>query len=484
MALTNCGAHSDCQSTYPTLCGGARLFAKKNSMDLAQLDSSVEGFAKSVFLIIWRNKYLFTFISVTTFAAAILALLAVQPLYEGATLLVGGQTGLEQVAEGERRPTENPIALSRIAESEEVVSVAVEKVGLDRLTGGAVDNTPSLFARLRHWLFSGRCGAKTTPCGRSRPPVPRIKRALSVRSEINSDVIRIAFTHRDPAVAAQFANAVAQAFVDRQSVLYSRAGAADFFSRQQQRFEDEARQMSDELGRFAARTSIYDADNQKQLLLKRLNDLEAALAVTRGNVSQKLGERAALADELRKLAPVTRSQYVSSLVDMLGGDRSTGALRNPDPRPMDERAADPPLLLVRVYQDSMVTLFKVNADLIGVQSLQRQQAEEVDKITAGLNKLTENEQEYTQLKRALDRVAYNANMYSKRTIDEQINAESRAARFSSVKVLQRATVPLRPVSPNYLIMTAAAAFGSALLGFGVAWLRQGSQRSMVVRAQT
>lgn len=451
-------------------------------MELAELDRSVEGFARSVFLTVWQHKVVFVLVASTAFAATMLALLAVQPLYEGATLLIGGQSGLEQLADGERRPTENPVALARIAESEEVVSAAIAKVGLDKLTGGTVGNTSSLFTRLRRRVFPEMAEPDLT-VSPLEVALPRIKLALSVRSEINSDVVRIAFRNRDPVVAAQFANAVAQAFVNRQTVLYSRTGAADFFSRQQQRFEDEARQLSDELNRFAVRTGIYSADDQKQLLLKHLNDVESALAMARGTILQKLGERTALADQLRKLAPVSRSQYVSALVDALGGDRAAGGSRSPDTRALDERAADPPLLLVRVYQDSMVTLFKVNAELAGVQGLQRQEAEEVAKTTAALNTLTEGEQEYIRLKRALDRATYNTDVYSKRAIEEEINAESRVARFSSVKVLQRATVPLRPVSPNYIVMTAAAVAGSALLGFGAAWLRRGSRSARGARVR-
>jgi uncharacterized protein involved in exopolysaccharide biosynthesis len=119
----------------------------------------------------------------------------------------------------------------------------------------------------------------------------------------------------------------------------------------------------------------------------------------------------------------------------------------------------------------MVDLFKINSDLVGAQSLERAQTEEVANLTAELNVLAENEQQFDRLKRAIDRATYNADVYSKRMVEEQINAESSAARFSSVKVMQRATVPLRPVSPNYIVFTLAAAAASAMAGLGAALLR-------------
>jgi uncharacterized protein involved in exopolysaccharide biosynthesis len=438
-------------------------------MDLAELDRSIEQRGRTLWRVVWRDKFVFVLVAAVVFCALVAFMLSLQPMYEGSTILIGGQGGIAQAADGAAKPVETPVALTRIAESDEVVSSAIERVGLQNLVSGPSSAArPSRFAELRRLAFPSRAESERTPSP-VEAALPAIKAAISVRSETNSDVIRIAFRHRDPAVAARFANALAQAFVDRQIVLYSRPGAADFFLRQQQRFEAEAKATADELENFSAKTAVYSADDQKQLLLKRLNDLKAALAVTRGQISQKAGERQTLAEELRKLAPVTRSPFVSSLVDQLGGGRSGAPAA--DARSMDERSADPPLLLVKVYQDSMVDLFKINSDLVGAQSLERAQTEEVANLTAELNVLAENEQQFDRLKRAIDRATYNADVYSKRMVEEQINAESSAARFSSVKVMQRATVPLRPVSPNYIVFTLAAAAASAMAGLGAALLR-------------
>lgn len=105
------------------------------------------------------------------------------------------------------------------------------------------------------------------------------------------------------------------------------------------------------------------------------------------------------------------------------------------------------------------------------QNLQRQQTEEASNFTAELNKMSENERQFVKIKRAVDEATYNSNQCSRREVEEQINAESSEAKLSSVKLLQKAPVPLRPVSPNYIFVTLTAGIVGVLAGVGAALLR-------------
>ena len=439
-------------------------------MDVAELDRSLERGFRTVLLAVWRHKLLFAFTSATVFIGIAAGSLYIRPVYEGSTLLIAGQTGLQQpVPEGARRPADTAIALARVADSEEVVAEAIEKVGLQNLVQDLTPNRMSISDRLRKLVFPSMTLPKVEPSPTDMY-LPGIKSALSAKGELNSDIIRIAFRNRDPVVAADFANAVAQTFVDRQLALQSRAGAADFFRRQRERFEEDVRRASDELEQFSVATGIYAADDQRQLLLKRLNDLWTASALARSSVADKAGQRQSLADQLRKLAPVARSSYVSALVDTLGADHAAPGPRASDSRLIDDRSADPPLLLVKVYQESMAALFKVNSDLAGAQSMLKQQSDEAAGLVSELNALSENLQKFARLKRAVEQATFNADLYSRRMVEEQINAESSAAKFSSIKVLQKAVVPLKPVFPNFVLVTALAATLGGMAGLGAALL--------------
>ena len=85
------------------------------------------------------------------------------------------------------------------------------------------------------------------------------------------------------------------------------------------------------------------------------------------------------------------------------------------------------------------------------------------------------------LKRAVDQATYNSDLYSRRMVEEQITAESNVAKLSSVRVLQKATVPVRPVFPNYILVTLAAAALGGAAGGGVALLRERAGRNRMGR---
>ncbi len=439
-------------------------------MDVAELDRSLERGIKNLLLKVWHYKFTFVLTTIVVSALILAVVLSLQPVYEGSTLLMGGQLSLEKLPDPTRKPVETSSALSRIAESEEVVSKAIEAVGLPALVQNMRPNTSSIFERLRHVLLRS---AMQVP--RSFTPLeaylPKIKQALTVRGEQDSDIIRIAFRNRDPVIAAEFANAVAQAFVDRQLALYSRPGASDFFAHQSQHFDDEVKRASEELEKFSVEGGIYSVDDQRKLLLGRLSDLSAALAHTRETLTDKAGQRETLAEQLRKLAPVARSPYVSSLVDALGGSHATPTSRSIDSRAIEDRTSDPPLLLIKVYQDSMGQLFQINAEIGGLQNLERQQMDETAKVVSQLNGLTSSEERFAALTRAVAQATRNSTTNSNRMVEEQINAALSAAKFSSLKVLQKATVPLRPVFPNYVVFTLAAAVVGTLAGVGAAALR-------------
>jgi len=437
-------------------------------MDMIEIDRGLDLASKKILTNVWRHKFVFALVATIIFVPSVLGMLLIRPTYEGTTLLISGQVNTAQQPDQAPKPSVTSEALLRIAESEEVVAAAVQKIGLDKVGSGPNSHTESIFQRVRRALFPSRIIA-SRPLSALEAQLPRIKLGLAVHTETSSDVVRISYRNKDPIIAAEFANAVAQAFVDRQSLLYSRPGAVDLFMHEQKRFEDESKRASDELQKFETKTGFYSVQDQKELLLKRLNDLNTARALTNGLITQKSGQQIALAEALHKLAPVARSPYVSALVDNLSGGRGAGSQDSVGA--LLGQTADPPQLLIKVYQDSMVTLFQINADLAGARNLERQQSAEIDSIRADLDKLAQYEQQFNFLTRGVAQATYNADVFAKRIVAEQINAELSAAQIFSLKVIQKATVPLRPVSPNYPVMIFAIFMGSVLAGLGAAVLK-------------
>jgi uncharacterized protein involved in exopolysaccharide biosynthesis len=411
----------------------------------------------------WKRLALGTFLALSDLV--FVACFVITPKFEASTLLVVGQNSLDGSSEASRSTSEFSASMVQIVESPDVIRRAVEQVGLAKLvrstnnpTIGTVRTIPVISEILS--LFARPPNREIAAIDRA---IPSLSSALEVKRELNSNVIRVSFRHEDPVTAANFVNAVAQSFVDRQLVLFSRPGAADFYQRQKVKFDEEIGRASDELRAFVATNKIYSIYDERQLLLKRSSDASAALTMTRGSISDKTGQKETLTSQLRLLKPVTQSPFVSSLVNALGGDdraeKNNGATPK-IPLQTDERHLSdaPPLLMVRVYQDTMVALFKVNGELTGLANLQQEQTGEIQRLKLALEELSIKEAEFVRLERVLAQASLNSDIYARKMIEEQISAESNAAKFSTIKIFQQAYPPIKPNFPNYRLL---AGFGLA-----------------------
>ncbi len=250
--------------------------------------------------------------------------------------------------------------------------------------------------------------------------VAALRGLISAKAEGRSDLLRISFRYPDPSIAAEFLNELANALVATQADLVQVPGADVFFEQQTKRLEQETEKAGTALRNFSVSASIYSVADQRTLLLKRADDLGSLIASTRGSIEDRKGQKQAILDQLKVLRPVYQSKTVTGIVNSLRGrdymdtENTVGAVQN-------EEA--PPLLLVKVYQDAMANLLKVNTDLNGSLRVEKLLVAELDKINAELASLSSKEAEYDRLKRVLTRASAAADHYGSRVIEEQINLD-------------------------------------------------------------
>ncbi|ACA19297.1 Uncharacterized exopolysaccharide biosynthesis protein-like protein [Methylobacterium sp. 4-46] len=386
-------------------------------------------------------------------------------------------------------------SIGRIGSTDQVISEALDKVGLQRLT---MKGDTTLLGQFRTWLSAAalngleaastyvlsleaarpvsglveqaRAFVRETIAKRQRKRDPAQVRAeavaglrdlISARQEGRSDLLRISFRFPDPEVAPKFVNALAEALVTVQASLVQIPGADEFFQQQAKRLEEEAHKAASDLKNFSIAASIYSTTEQKALLLKRASELDALIATTRGAIVDRKGQKQAILDQLSLMKPVTQSRTVSAIVGRLGG-RDTKTGQGSDPIPAFEEA--PPLLLVRVYQDAMANLLKLNSDLNGAVSLEALLQKELTTVNGQLRAITDKEAEYERLKRVLARAASAADFYGNRMMEEQISAASaKKAQLSSIRVVQQADRPTSPLFPQVQqLVLLALAFGFVL----------------------
>lgn len=456
--------------------------------------------------ILWRRRRIIYVGVLLASCAAFVFYAAVGDRYEVYTLMRVGQ-GIKEKAAGGNGPFGEGIdlvsridSLARIGTTDQVILEAMNRVGLPRLFKEADmtllarfrQNTAELLEQKTAELL-GLAASKADEQQTSKTNKQQTSKAnkqqtskadeqqtnlgavaaslrdlISARQEGRSDLLRISFRFPDPAVAAEFLNQLANSLVGAQAALVQVPGAGEFFHEQAGRLEQEAEKAAADMKDFSVAASIYSAADQRGLLLQRASALSTLMATTRGSIEERKGQKQAIVNQLHVMRPVTQSKTVTGIVNSLAGREGKAKEAAENLLNVDET---PPLLLVKVYQDSMANLLKINSELNGALKLESSLREELDSVNAQLADLTSKESEYERLKRVLTRASSAADYYGTRMMEEQINLESaKKTQLSSVRVVQLADNPIVPMFPRISHLVMLALLGGIGLGATLALL--------------
>jgi uncharacterized protein involved in exopolysaccharide biosynthesis len=442
------------------------------------------------FRFFWRRQWILYLCLLLTSGVAFLYYAAVGDRYEAYTLLRAGQgikerSGNSSAPLGEGLDLQSRMeSLSRIAKIDQVILEAGRAIGYDRLSANV---NPTLMNRFWAWAkasdfsepFDREPAAKKAPprleseadamaeIERHQAGLLRLRDRLVAKQEGRSDLLRITFRHADPSIAPGFLNEVANALVAIHNTDVQMPGAQEFFQQQTKRLEEEAEVAAGNLKNFSVNASIYSVDEQRALLLKRANDLASLVSTTRGTIEERKGQKQAIIDQLQVLRPVAQSRTVSRMVRSIGGQEPRKPADSTVKEP-DQLEETPPLLLVKVYQDNMAALMKVNAELNGSSELLNQLGTELENVNKELALLSAKEAEYGRLKRALTTASAAAAHYANRILEEEVSSEvAKKSQLSSLRVVQRAITPTGPVFPQVPHLIGLALAGGILLGFAL-----------------
>ena len=433
----------------------------------------------SILSVWWRYKFSVTFILALTVAGSVLAYVYISPVYEASTVLLVGPNSIDDTGQNSNKMQMTVRSQAQIAESVDVVKAALLDIGLQNVPPVQPSAFKGLGAKIREVMGQDKDAAPPVEIANVDVMAEDYGRMVRVRTEPNSESLIISVRNGDPRFAAKFADALARAFISRQAQLMEHPETVDFYRTQKDNLENEVNRNSKIFEDFVQKQSAYSISAQLGLQLKRENDLVTQLGQTRGSIAEKLGQKESLVSQLKLLKPVTQSSYLGGLVDKLGEDTrsASDALKKPvSLPPSGDVPRDPPLLMIKVYQDAMVELFKVNGEIAGLGELRHQQENDLSENKKVLAALIQHQAEYDRLKRNLDLAVYNVNLLAKRTVDVQITENLRQARLLTAQVVQQATVPLRAIFPNGQIFVGGGMALGLVLGIMLALMREQRKR--------
>jgi uncharacterized protein involved in exopolysaccharide biosynthesis len=455
--------------------------------------------AKILFAALRRRKGVALAVFLTVLGAFLSTYLLVGRRYQAEALVLVGNGVTERNGAIERSDSRGVVdptginSLARLAETDDVLRKAANKVGLERLfpdfdpmhpSGGrliSILREAAAALDLKRLLSAHQISTlreMAAALGPERlPPAERARRnegllistlrhSISVQAEGKTDLLKISFPHRDPAIAAEFVNALVDALVAKKADLLNVPGAFEFFDVQRKQLDEEVQKAASGLERFSAAVSIYSIDDQRRLLLTRANDLALSLSSARVSVVDLEARKQALTEQLLKLKPISQSESVTGVVSSFG---ETGSAARMSPA---ERSVTnvPPLLLVTVFQDTMDALFKVDAEFAGARNKEAKLSTELASVNKELAALSSKEAEYNRLDRTLTLAVAAAESNAKRTTEERINTSLANARVLGLRIAQLASPPDVPAFPQLSIFLALGLVGGIVLALAAALL--------------
>ena len=443
--------------------------------------------------LLWRERFLMLAVFLAIAALGFGAALTMKKSYEAySSLLV--QLGEEYVynprvgdAGRGAAPTAGQIMQSEleILNSSAVKERVLQKVGLSRVY-------PELGS---DWAKADRTGQRQI----WGAAVKQMESSLKVQSAPETSVVRLAFTHKDPMVAAEVLNTLVDEYMAyRKTVLVG--GDIGPIDRQKRDFETRLAAAEEAYRNFLATNGIGDFDSEKaslaqvygQLLTERysiqaqLSETGGRLGVTTRQVSEAPPE-IGLYQDADPAAATKLTQLNIERQDLLSRYR-------PDSQPVreqDQKIAALQALIAGggaaglsakrtginpVYQTLQTEKSQLEAQNSSLKERQAAVAAEIAEVDAKRQRMVTLEPQYQDLLRQRDALAANVKSFIAREQESQASRAIALGGDNSIRVVQRAYAPTKGKSLKTPVLAIALLFaGFAALSVGLLriFLRRG-----------
>lgn len=232
---------------------------------------------RDVAMPVFRQRRLASLIFLGIFCGAILTALLLPRKYEAEMKILLNRDRADAVVTPDPS-TAAPIAAVP-AVSEEDINSEVELLKSRDLLEQVVrscDLEPkrtSLLQRVDD-ILRGAQFAEETRLARS---VQQLQDRLTVEPLKKSNLIRVAYTSRDPQLSARVLQTLVALYQEKHAAVHRPAGTFSFFDEQAGRYRDELAVAETRLTNFDRQESVVAPDQQKQLVLQQLSQFEGEL---------------------------------------------------------------------------------------------------------------------------------------------------------------------------------------------------------------
>jgi len=345
--------------------------------------------------------------------------------------------------------------------SRPVLARVVSEVGLTRAPGEAVSRGPLLDALsgISEGISNFFAPLSGTPeMDPTTAAIGRLSRKIRVEPITLTNVLQVTYTDKNPRRAARVVNTLLESYIERHIEVHRVSGAALFLEDQAGIYKQRLDEAAADLRSFTGRNDIFDIKQQKTNYLERLATAETNLrnlTGTRGTEDPMEMASASDHELLRSLKGeiINLELQRTTTVETYGEDHKMV-------KDIDKK--------IEVTKDRLAT---------EIENLRQIYARDVKEIRAALNGLEWKEAEYDRLNLIVEEARNNYLLYQQKTEEARVQSAMDNQKISSVRVLEKATVPTKPSFPNlplnFIVSILVGLFGAVGFAFFKEYLDHG-----------
>ncbi|MFB3817528.1 MAG: GumC family protein [Candidatus Methylomirabilales bacterium] len=342
-----------------------------------------------------------------------------------------------------------------------------------------------------------------TPPERGTPmdaAVERFTKDLSVEGVKKSNVIEIAYQHRDPQLAARALNLLAELFKEKHLQAHTDPKSS-FLEAQLAIYQQRLRDSENRLEAFKQRHAVYSLGEQRSLMLNQRTEVDAAARAARNQVRELEERIASLETQMQQVAPevaLHEDTERHKIVDDAKAQLLALQLRE---QQLLQKYTERNQLVVNVrreiqlvqdfirtqqedrrgptrkgknvvYQELESELIKLRAELPSQRSKAAALSAQAAQLDGGVRALDLREKELGTLRRELAVNDRNYRTYLQRVEEARISEDLDRQKSANISVIQEAAVPGRPLKPHKPLNIALGIILGGIAGTGLAFLRE------------
>ena len=342
----------------------------------------------------------------------------------------------------------------------------------------------------------------------------RFKYQLSVDTIKYSNIINISFQHPDQQVPARALNQLIEFFRERHLQIFS-SSQTSFLEGQLNIHRQKLRESENNLAAFKQNNRVFSLHEQRSLLLQQRLSLDTDLKTTQDRVQEVRQRISSLTSQMQKVAEnitIGETTTQNNNIDTAQSTLLRLQLEEEELRTKYDES-DPMLAMVRekmrlvkdflveqeksssesatvgrnnVYQNMEVDRFRARTELSALEARGAALKQQLNQLDGEIQDLDVKESELLSLQRELESNERNYKIYLTKLEEARISDEMDRSNMVSIKVIQKATVPLGPIPSNKRLkitvgMVLGAALGVALALFSEYIIGEGISSSEGVK---